>query len=290
MSKPLVSIVIPFYNNEATILDAVRSVFIQTYTNWELILLNDGSTDKSIDLVSKISDKRVRVVSDGINKGLVFRLNQAPLLSNADYLARMDGDDLMHPDRIAKQMELLISDNTIDLVDTGTYTISEIGEPVGIRGIEPIQYDPKKFIDGAMLLHASIIGKRNWFLNNKYDPKYIRGEDCELWARTYKTSIFKRVMEPLYIVREGKIKIANYVKATETMRKIFRTYGPQILSKKELEIKILKTRLKVALYKVFGLFNMQDYLTSKRNNTLNNIQKMELATILKKINEIELPS
>jgi hypothetical protein len=97
-------------------------------------------------------------------------------------------------------------------------------------------------------------------------------------------------MEPLYIVREGKIKIANYVKATETMRKIFRTYGPQILSKKELKIKILKSRLKVGLYKVFGFFDMQDFLTSKRNNSLTSIQKMELAAILKKINKIELPT
>ena len=289
MTKPLVSVVIPFYNNESTLLDAIKSVFSQTYENWELILLNDGSKDKSLEIAQKINDSRVKIVTDGVNRGLVYRLNQAPSLINSEYMARMDADDLMHPERISKQMEIFLNDSTIDLVDSGTYSINEIGEPLGIRGIRPIRYNPKDIIGKAMLLHASIIGKKSWFEKNKYDPNFLRAEDCELWIRTYKTSKFKRVQEPLYIVREGKVNVKNYIQGIKTTQKILYKYGPNVHTKNKLRLEIIKTYLKIIIYKVFGLFNIQDYISQKRNKPLTNQEKQNLNSIIKKIKGTVLP-
>ena len=115
INNELVSIVIPFYNNETTLLDAVKSVFCQTYKNWELILLNDGSTDKSLEIANNINDNRVKVISDGVNRGLVYRLNQSPSLVNGQFIARMDGDDMMHPQRLEKQMNLFFLNPNLEI-------------------------------------------------------------------------------------------------------------------------------------------------------------------------------
>src|SRR5690554_4188978 len=92
---PSVSIGIPFFNAEAYLLDAIKSVFAQTHQNWELILLDDGSTDRSLEIARSIDDPRVRVYSDGQNKHLAARLNEIARLARYEYLARMDADDLM---------------------------------------------------------------------------------------------------------------------------------------------------------------------------------------------------
>jgi glycosyltransferase involved in cell wall biosynthesis len=289
MYKPLVSIVIPFYNNEATLLDAIKSVFVQTYHNWELILLNDGSIDRSLDIANSIIDAKVRVISDGVNKGLIYRLNQSPSLVNGEYIVRMDADDLMHPLRIEKQMVLFLEDENLDLVDTGAFSISEVGVPVGIRGITPIRYDKKFIIRNAMLLHASVIGKKEWFLNNKYDKEYLRAEDRELWLRTYKKSRFNRVQEPLYIVREGKVNIENYVKSVKAVREILRIYGGDIFSRRELKIEILKTYLKVIIIRITGFFKIQHYITKRRNNSLNKAEERKITDIINQINRTVIP-
>lgn len=289
MEKPLVSIVIPFYNSESTIIDAVKSVFAQTYKNWELILLNDGSSDGGLELVSKIKDKRVKIISDGVNRGLIYRLNQSSSLIEGEYLVRMDADDLMHPLRISKQIELFLLNKNIDLVDTGTYSINEIGEPVGIRGIKPISHNPKLIIGKAMLLHASVIGKKEWFVKNQYNPDFIRAEDCELWLRTYKNSIFKRVQEPLYIVREGKINVSNYIQGVKTIRKILKIYGLSIFSKNRLRGEIIKTYLKIMIYSFFGFFKIQNYLSRRRNIQLTEEEKKKVVNIINEIKKTVLP-
>ncbi|MGL5269675.1 MAG: glycosyltransferase family 2 protein, partial [Selenomonadaceae bacterium] len=113
-----VSIGLPFYNDEKTLRYTIQSILLQSYTDWELILLDDGSTDGSLAIAKSIKDKRVRVVSDNENKGLAVRLNEIANLANGQYLARMDADDLMHPDRIKEQVLFLEENPEIDVVGT----------------------------------------------------------------------------------------------------------------------------------------------------------------------------
>ena len=286
--QPLVTIAIPFYNNQDTILDSIKSVFLQTYPNWELLLLNDGSRDNSLSLVENIKDNRVKIISDDVNRGLVYRLNQIPKFASGTYLARMDADDLMHPDRISKQMEVLLADSDIDVVDTGTYSIDEIGNPVGIRGLDAIQDDPNKFVGKARLLHASILGKKTWFLKHPYDANYVRAEDSELWCRTYKNSKFARVCEPLYIVREGKINVANYIQSVRTVQKILLRYN-YLMNKKHVWVKeFIKTYFKVGVYKLMGFFQLQHILTRRRNRLLTLAQKQLLSKLITQIQSYDL--
>ena len=289
MGQPLVTIAIPFYNNERTLVSAVQSVYAQTYTHWELILLNDGSTDGSLALVAGLDDPRVRIVNDNQNRGLVFRLNQIPALANGKFIARMDGDDMMHPTRIAKQVALLESKPSIDLVDTAAYLIDSGEYPVSKMGVEPIRQSLRGAIKSAMLIHASVMGRKSWFVANPYDPKYIRAEDYELWCRTSLQSRFDRVQEPLYIIRGGGVNVKNYRRSMRTVRRIVINYGPQVLSWSERWMEILKTYVKSLIYTIFGWLNIQHKLVALRGSKLDELEVDRVSSLIESIHQTTLP-
>src|SRR5271157_2334580 len=95
---PTVSIGMPVYNCARTLDIAIRSIVKQTFPNWELLLIDDGSADETVGICRSFCDPRVQVIADGAHKGLVARLNQAIDLSRGRYFARMDGDDVCYPE------------------------------------------------------------------------------------------------------------------------------------------------------------------------------------------------
>lgn len=201
-----VSICIPFYNAESTLLDAVRSVFAQTHENWELILLDDGSTDRSLELAHSINDPRVRVYSDGVNRRLAARLNQATKLAKYDFIMRMDADDLMSPVRLEKQLQVLNCSPEIDLVSTGLCSLSNDNKIVGIRCVNSnhLITATKLLNGGSGIVHASLLGRREWFKRNPYKESMFKSEDTNLWVRSYSKNDLKVafINEPLYYYRE----------------------------------------------------------------------------------------
>src|SRR5699024_94971 len=132
-SMPAISIGLPFYNAEEFLLDSIKSIFAQTYQNWELILIDDGSTDNSLSIAQSIDDPRVRLYYDGKNKKLAARLNEIAKLARHDYIARMDADDLISRDKLEKQLRILLENPNFDLVSTGLISITDDLKPVGLR-------------------------------------------------------------------------------------------------------------------------------------------------------------
>lgn len=201
-----VTICISFYNAEATLLEAIRSVFAQTHKNWELILIDDGSTDSSLELAHSIDDPRVTVYSDGKNRRLAARLNQAAELAKYEFIARMDADDLMSTKRIEKQLKLLLSNPEIDLVSTGLCSLSDDNEPVGIRCVsEEHLIVPKNLLSGGSgIVHASLLGRTAWFKRNPYKESMLKSQDTNLWVRSYSKNDLRVafISEPLYYYRE----------------------------------------------------------------------------------------
>ena len=123
----MVTIGLPFYNAEKYLALAIESVLQQTYTDWELLLLDDGSTDDSLSIAQSYAqkDSRIKVISDGKNKNLATRLNELPSLAQGLYLARMDADDIMHPARIERQLAVLKTHPEIDVLGTNAYIIND---------------------------------------------------------------------------------------------------------------------------------------------------------------------
>jgi len=202
MFEPLVTVGIPFYNNKDTLLDAIKSIFAQSFQDWELILIDDGSTDKSLEIAHSINDPRVKVISDGKNEKLPARLNQIIDLAHGKYIARMDADDLCSPTRIKKQLELFDEDPSLDVVGTSMVYLGENDVPLGYCVIptshSEICKEPHRTFS---LCHATVLAKKSWYEANLYDENVALAQDFNLWLGSYINSKFSNVAEPLYYFR-----------------------------------------------------------------------------------------
>jgi glycosyltransferase involved in cell wall biosynthesis len=285
MTAPItVSIGIPFLNARRTLADAVRSVFAQTYTDWELILIDDGSTDGSLDLVRHIDDPRVRIISDCTNRGLCARLNQIASLAEGRYLARMDADDLMHPQRIERQLKFLNANPSIDAIDTTTYTVDDDLTPLGIRGEHPLQCAPEAVLRHGLLIHPTMMARADWCRENPYDPVYVRAEDRELWCRTCANTRFARLCEPLFFYREGLAgNLRNYLRSAVTVREILRVYGPPLIGSWQTSLLIAQSHVRSLAYSACTKLGLQGRLIKKRNRPLAAAQMQTARAILQEI-------
>lgn len=287
---PKLSIGLPFYNSAKTLLDAVRSVFAQTFCDWELILVDDGSRDGSLDVVRRIADPRVRVISDGINQGLCVRLNQIAALARGELLARMDSDDLMHPLRLARQVEFLDCHPRVDLLDTATFTIDENNRPLGIRGDHPLNSDPGVALTGCLLVHPTVTGRTRWFRANPYDAGFVRAEDQELWNRTCRNSVFDRLQDPLFFYRESMAgNLHNYLSSARTVRKIMRVYGPAAVGRLRTATLIAQSHLKSWTYRVLTKLGWQDRLIKKRIRPLGSVETDAARAALRTVLDTPVP-
>ena len=184
---PLVTIAIPSYNHEQYIQDAIKSALNQTYENIELIIIDDGSTDRSLDIAKSVSDPRVRVISDGQNRRLPYRLNQIVAEAKYDYIARMDADDLISPYRLERQLKILSENPDIDIVSTGVCSLTNDDVPVGMRlyNNKPELTLKDMLLGQSGVVHASVLARKSWFERNRYDVTQQLTEDYELWVRAF---------------------------------------------------------------------------------------------------------
>lgn len=99
-----ISILLPTFNAGNNLFLAVKSILNQSFKNWTLLILDDGSTDNSLEKINNLSDERIKIFKNKINKGISYRLNQGIKLSNTKYIARMDSDDISFPDRLENNL------------------------------------------------------------------------------------------------------------------------------------------------------------------------------------------
>jgi glycosyltransferase involved in cell wall biosynthesis len=218
-NSSLVSIILPAFNAGPYLRLAVQSILAQTYTHWELILMDDGSTDDSIATIAMLSDPRIRIFSDGINKGLVTRLNEGVALATGSYIARMDADDVSFPTRFAKQVAFLNQHPNIDLVGCRAVAFKNQGEIIGLL---PFGADHqilcKQPWRGIPLPHPSWMGRSQWFKTHCYRlPEVIRAEDQELLLRSYPNSQFACLEEVLYGYRQGPFNLRRTFLARKSL-------------------------------------------------------------------------
>ena len=279
-----VTIGVPFLDARRHLADAVRSVFAQTHEDWELLLIDDGSRDGSVDVVRPLDDPRVRVVSDGSHRGLCARLNQIASLARGTYLARMDADDLMHPERIERQVGFLRANPDVDLIDTATFTVADDLTPLGMRGDGPLDARPAAVLRHGLLIHPTVMGRAEWFRGNPYDPVYVRAEDRELWSRTCATTRFARLRSPLFFYREDPAgNLRSYLRSERTVRDVLRRYGPPLVGARRTRWLVLRSRLKSAVYRVGTGLGLQGRLVRGRNRRLDPAEIREARRVLSAI-------
>lgn len=189
--QPLVSIGMPILNCEKTLIPAVQSILNQTYSNWELFLIDDGSTDKTLEIARSFKDSRIQIIADGLNQQLSNRLNEAICMSKGKYFARMDGDDISYPERLEIQVEYLENHPDIDLMGTGMIVFGKDGNSNGkfseTKTHTELCSSPWNSIG---MSHPTWMGRLEWFRNFQYRPEAIRIEDQDILLRSYQQSRF----------------------------------------------------------------------------------------------------
>jgi glycosyltransferase involved in cell wall biosynthesis len=217
---PLVTVAMPIYNAGKYLRLAVFSIVKQTFQNWELLIIDDGSIDNALQDIADINDTRIRILRDGANRGLAARLNEAIDLARGQYLARMDQDDVSYPERFARQIEALQNDSKLDLVSARAITIDENNEESGLFPY-PLSHDEicaRPWL-GFYLPHPIWMGRIEWFRKHRYSvPGPYFCEDQELLLRSYSESKFGTVNEILFGYRiRGKV---NWKKLAKTRRTV----------------------------------------------------------------------
>jgi glycosyltransferase involved in cell wall biosynthesis len=270
----LVTVGIPIYNAEAYLADAIRSVFAQTHTAWELLLVDDGSTDGSLEIARSVRDPRVRVLSDGKNVRLPARLNQITAEASGTVVARMDADDLMSPRRLATQLDVLRARPDIDLVTTAVCSVTNDLRPAGVRGGAPERpITGRTLLQGrAGIVHAALVGRREWFIRNPYDARIDRTEDYELWLRAFGKKDFNVVIldDPLYYYREEQnVTPSRLLKAYASQRSLYRTYRHLGFSASALAMAVSRSHAQSLVVRALGVLGRTDLLLRRRNARIN---------------------
>lgn len=224
---PLVSIGMPVFNGGPALHVAVRSVLAQTMPDWELLLIDDGSTDGEPDAVAALGDPRIRVVRDGCNKGLSVRLNETIDMARGRYFARMDHDDICHPDRLRAQVAALEARPDIDLLASRCLRVSD-----GLRftGYMPFAQHHEDICRRPWLripmVHPSWMGRLEWFRRFRYpDPAPYYAEDFELLLRACDTSRFAALPDVLLAYRvRNRIELKKSLRARLAQHRLQRGY------------------------------------------------------------------
>ena len=203
MVNPNISIIMSVYNGETLITRAIKSILNQTHKNFEFIILDDGSKDGSLNKIKKFKDKRIRLFSFRENKGLAFRLNQGVNLAKGKYIARMDDDDISHPDRLKRQLEFMQKNPDYDLISSKCVTISKNEKVLSELPFKETHDQICKYpFISFYLPHPARFGKRIWFIKHPYSyPSSYFSEDQELLLKTYKKSKFYSISDYLLAYR-----------------------------------------------------------------------------------------
>lgn len=210
--KSLVTIGMPVYNCEQFIEQALKSVLAQTYENFELIITDDGSTDNTLEIIKKFDDPRIKLLVDGKNRGISYRLNQLIDIASGEFFVRMDGDDLMFPDRIEKQINYLLQYPEIDVVGSDAVIIDNKNVIIGIRGGERRIIDINDLFISTRFMHPTVAGRTQWFKIWRYREEFSGCEDFDLWIRSFANSSFADLGIPLMFYRDPlHYKLKTYI-------------------------------------------------------------------------------
>lgn len=210
-SYPLVSVLMPVYNAEKYLPEAIESILNQTYPHFEFLILNDGSTDNSAAIVSGYQDNRIRFIHSPENQGLIAQLNTGLNLATGQYIARMDADDISVKNRLEKQVTFLEANPQVGIVGSAinnfaqTTIIYTETFPLEHNQIKSFLLFDTPFAHPAVMLRRKVLTENNL----KYHPAYQVAEDYKLWLDMLQVTQGANLPEPLLHYRESGTQVSK---------------------------------------------------------------------------------
>ena len=181
---PQTTVLIPTYNCSKYIVPAVKSVLAQKYTDYELLILDDGSTDNTEEIISKISDSRVVYLKNSSNKGIVYTLNKGIDLAKGEYIARMDADDIVLGNRLQVQTDFLSKNPDYGIVGGWYQVTNENGKIIDtVEGVTNCSSAQLGLLFRNQFAHSVVTMRTDLAKQLKYDPEFQYCEDYDLWVR-----------------------------------------------------------------------------------------------------------
>lgn len=225
---PLISVMTPCYNAAKTLPLALASLIAQTYPNWECILVDDGSTDRPVEIVQAANDSRIRFFRFEENKGRGIARQYALDMAQGDYLCMLDADDWIYPHKLARQLEVMEQHPEIAVLSTGMAIVNGDNEIVGVRlrGVDRgtfTQQPPLKTPVHPPIAHAPSMLRASIAKHHTYDPKLQLVEDADFLLKMLLRYPFAVLSEITYAYAE--IESVDRRKVLQSLRNNRRIYS-----------------------------------------------------------------
>jgi glycosyltransferase involved in cell wall biosynthesis len=182
--NPKITVLMPVYNGEKHLREAINSILNQTFSDFEFLIINDGSTDASVEIINSYKDSRICLVHNEQNIKLIATLNKGLELARGEYIARFDCDDVSLPERLAKQVEFMDSHPEVGICGTWAETIGDVNGLVWVYPTEPGRIKAQLLFNSC-LPHSSVMLRkkvlRHYGLG--YNSQYLHAEDWALWQK-----------------------------------------------------------------------------------------------------------
>lgn len=264
--QPLVSVLLPVYNAEKYIQQCLASIFRQSYANFELIVVNDGSTDGSEGVIKNYKDSRMVYVKNEINQGVASTLNKGITLAKGKYIARIDADDMMLPDRLQKQVAFMEDNPEYVLLGSGHYIVGENGLPfdrfIPANGCHEIK---TTMLFYNCMSHPTVMYRAKQAKELRYSTEFKHCEDYELWLRMSKTGKVANLPEPLvqYRIHKQNTSLGNQKEMQQNVM--------ELLARELDNLTIDYTPQQLLAHCTFGFGVARQYFNSQeRIEALNN--------------------
>lgn len=231
MLSPLVSVLIPCYNVEDYVVEAVTSILNQTYQNIEVIAINDCSTDSTKHKLEELArtDTRIKVYNNEVNLKLIKTLNKGVGLCSGKYIARMDADDIALPQRIEKQVAFLEKNEDYSVVSTMFYTF-RTGSTKKYLYKNPVTNEELQayLLFKSGICHPAVMMRKTLFtkLELKFEEEYLHVEDYALWSKALYCTKLANINEPLllYRVHANQVSTLNEQAQINNKKAVFKLH------------------------------------------------------------------
>jgi glycosyltransferase involved in cell wall biosynthesis len=204
MKNPKVTVLMPVYNGEKYLDEAIDSILGQTFKDFEFLIVNDGSTDKTGEILKSYNDLRIKIINNEKNIGLTKSLNKGLKSARGEYIARQDADDISMPERLEKEVEFLEMHQDYAVVGTFAKIINEnskilyfLERPVEDSKIREVFKKDNCIIHGSSMIRKACLSEIGF-----YNELMLRSQDYELWLRLSKKYRFANIAKYLYMWRK----------------------------------------------------------------------------------------
>jgi glycosyltransferase involved in cell wall biosynthesis len=271
LNKPLVSIIMPVFNSADYLNEAIDSILEQTFKNFEFLIFNDGSTDKSLEIIKSYNDTRIRSFSSKVNNGYVIHLNKGIELAKGKYIARMDADDISLPTRLRDQVYFMENNSEIGMC--GSWV-----EKIGIKNcLSKVSTEHEEIVMQQLFFpaffHPSVMFRKTILKEYKirYNTNFLYAEDYEIFVRLSNVTRLANIPKVLlkYRVHENSVTATKWDShQSELVTLIRKRQIESFIGRKlnDIEIEFISEKMKINPVNIVIIHRLLKEMKIKNNS------------------------